>query len=369
MLNHSHNLKKYCRIPSDIGCINSTIRYALNGSYPVEFQDSSIMSRNFTTRFGIICFVLLIFRGKSVHSAEESTEAVASSNGNTDNFGYEVLLTKMDYIEYKLMELEFELKEQNEQTTRNHARLEKTHEGMSWMMTRMEQAISQNFTSVLGQSWRILQQQISCSHHESLRNAIFKMKPVKGPSDNVRMLFDLQQFKARGPFESCKAEPSKTSGKYMLQPFLTEDPFVAFCEQTKFGGGWLVIQHRFDGSVEFYRNWTEYKNGFGEADKEFWIGLDRLHKLTKDKSHQLLIELEDFAGEYKYARYAGFQIGDQSEKYSLKTLGAYSGTAGDSLTYHKGMMFTTLDSDNDKNAGNCAEVCTGAWWYNTCHHR
>ncbi|XP_019536944.3 microfibril-associated glycoprotein 4 [Aedes albopictus] len=324
------------------------------------------MSEIISARLSIFFLVFIIWNGRFVKSLEPSTEQsiepVASSN-----FGYEVLLTKMDYLEYKLMELEFEIKEQNEQTTRNQARLEKTHEGMSWMMTRMEEAISQNFTSIMGQSWKILQRQISCAHHESLRNEMFKMKPVKGPSDNVRMLFDLQQFKARGPFESCKAEPTKTSGKYMLQPFPTEDPFVAFCEQTKFGGGWLVIQHRYDGSMEFYRNWTEYKNGFGEADKEFWIGLERLHKLT-ETNHQLLIELEDFTGDYKYARYAGFQIGNETEKYSLKTLGAYSGTAGDSLTYHKGMMFTTLDSDNDKNAANCAETSSGAWWYNTCHH-
>ncbi|XP_065077769.1 ficolin-2-like [Ochlerotatus camptorhynchus] len=315
-----------------------------------------------------IIFVLVFCYAQFVESAEVSTEKSTNSNIESIGFGYEVLLSKMDYIEYKFMELEFEIKEQNEQIIRNQARLEQTHAGMSWMMTRMEQAVSQNFTTMMGQSWQILQGQKICSNHDSLRKAIFNLKPVKGPSDNVRMLFDLQQFKARGPFESCKLEPSKTSGKYMLQPFPSEEPFVGYCEQIKFGGGWLVIQHRYDGSTNFYRNWTEYKNGFGEADKEFWIGLELLHKLTKSKTCQLLVELEDFNGEYKYAKYAAFEIGNETEKYSLKILGAFSGTAGDSLTYHKNMMFTTLDSDNDKNAGNCAEISSGAWWYNTCHH-
>lgn len=316
-----------------------------------------------------IFFVLVFCYAHFVESAEVSTEKSSSNNTDTNGFGFEVLLSKMDYIEYKFMELEFEIKEQNEQIMRNQARLEETHAGMSWMMTRMEQAVSQNFTTMMGQSWQILQGQKTCSNHDSLRKAIFNLKPIKGPSDNVRLLFDFKQFKVRGPFESCKGEPSKTSGKYMLQPFPSEEPFVGYCEQTKFGGGWLVIQHRYDGSTNFYRNWTEYKSGFGEADKESWIGLELLHQLTKNKTYQLLVELEDLIGEYKYARYAGFEIGNETEKYSLKTLGTYSGTAGDALAYHKSMMFTTLDSDNDKNAGNCAEISSGAWWYNSCHYR
>ncbi|XP_058465052.1 microfibril-associated glycoprotein 4-like [Malaya genurostris] len=293
---------------------------------------------------------------------------LVQTSNQAEGIGYEVLHSKLDYLEYKFMELEFDIKEQNDLMARNQGQLEKTNEGMMWMLTRLDEAIGRNFTSVLGQSWKILQQQKSCTNHENLRKAIFNLKPIKGPSDNVRMLFDLHQFKTRGPYDSCKSEPSKTSGKYLLQPFPGEEPFVGYCEQTKFGGGWLVIQHRFDGSVEFYRNWTEYTEGFGEVDKEFWIGLELLHKLTSSKTYQVLIELEDYAGDYKYAKYADFEIGNREEKYALKKVGTFSGTAGDSLTYHKGMKFTTMDNDNDANAANCAESSSGAWWYNNCHH-
>ncbi|XP_055531645.1 microfibril-associated glycoprotein 4-like [Wyeomyia smithii] len=315
-----------------------------------------------------LAFISSLFFIQSATTVEVTTVKTVQTETSNETVGFEVLLAKMDYLEYKFMELEYDIKEQNELMARNQGHLERSNEGMAWMVTRLDEALGRNFTQVLSQSWKILQQQKSCSNHENLRKAIFNLKPIKGPSDNVRMLFDLHQFKVRGPYDSCTAEPSKISGKYLLQPFMEDEPFVGFCEQTKFGGGWMVIQHRYDGSLDFYRNWTEYKHGFGDADKEYWIGLELLHKITSAKTYQLLVELEDFLGDFKYAKYSDFEVGNETEKYILKKVGTYTGTAGDSLTYHKGMKFTTLDSDNDANAANCAESSSGAWWYNNCLH-
>lgn len=33
-----------------------------------------------------------------------------------------------------------------------------------------------------------------------------------------------------------------------------------------------MIQRRIDGSINFFRGWNEYKNGFGNVASEFWIG-------------------------------------------------------------------------------------------------
>ena len=130
------------------------------------------------------------------------------------------------------------------------------------------------------------------------------------------------------------------------------------------GGGWTVFQRRQDGSVDFYRNWTDYENGFGDLTGEFWLGLSKIHRLTKEGSNTLRVDLGDFEGNTSYANYSTFNVGNSSTEYIL-TVGRYSGTAGDSLDHHNGRRFTTRDRDNDGN--NCAQQFTGAWWYNNCY--
>ncbi|XP_058123061.1 ficolin-3-like [Anopheles ziemanni] len=136
-------------------------------------------------------------------------------------------------------------------------------------------------------------------------------------------------------------------------------PFEAFCEQNSFGGGWLVIQYRFDGSLDFYRNWTEYRNGFGSPYQEYWLGLERLNQLKSQGRYELLVELKGFNGTYSFAQYDEFEIGSESEKYSLKKLGAFSGTAEDALSRQKGRNFSTKDRDNDIASEDCAAIRHG----------
>ena len=132
------------------------------------------------------------------------------------------------------------------------------------------------------------------------------------------------------------------------------------------GGGWTVFQRRQDGSVDFYRNWTDYENGFGNLTGEFWLGLSKINHLTKEKSNTLRVDLGDFDGNTSYAQYTTFSVGDSTTEYTL-TVGGYSGTAGDSMIVeHNGIMFSTSDNDNDNNSGNCAQYFRGGWWFNSC---
>ena len=44
------------------------------------------------------------------------------------------------------------------------------------------------------------------------------------------------------------------------------------------------------------------------------------------------------------------------------------GDAGDSLRWHNGMKFSTMDRDNDLVGHSCAHRNKGAWWYKACHN-
>ncbi|KAL9985576.1 hypothetical protein ACROYT_G007997 [Oculina patagonica] len=157
----------------------------------------------------------------------------------------------------------------------------------------------------------------------------------------------------------------KNSGVYTIEPD-GSGAFDVFCDQTTAGGGWTVFQKRLDGSVDFYRGWADYKRGFGNLDGEFWLGLDKINRLTKTKN-RLRVDLEDTTGKTAYAEYDMFAVTNERTKYKL-SLGTYSGTAGDSLSYQRGYPFTTKDQDNDSWSGNCAVRNKGAWWYRDCHY-
>ena len=144
--------------------------------------------------------------------------------------------------------------------------------------------------------------------------------------------------------------------------------FDANCDMDTDGGGWIVFQKRFDGSVDFYRNWDNYTQGFGSSGGELWLGLQNTHLImTTQQSWELMILLQDFNNETVYAKYDTFYIGDAASNYRL-TIESYSGTSGDSMIGGhtlNGWSFSTYDRVNDYH-GSCPDVRQGAWWYRRC---
>ncbi|CAC5390727.1 Fibrinogen-like protein 1,Fibrinogen-like protein A,Ficolin-2,Tenascin-R,Ficolin-3,Ficolin-1,Angiopoietin-4 [Mytilus coruscus] len=148
--------------------------------------------------------------------------------------------------------------------------------------------------------------------------------------------------------KECKDITNRVPGLETVYPDGYRNVYVQ-CEE----GGWTVIQNRYDGSVEFHRNWNDYENGFGDIHEEFWLGNKNIAQLTSEGNHELRIDVEDWDGNKRYAVYRNFSIGDAPTKYRLN-IGDYSGNAGNGMGFFYGMKFTTYDQDND------------IFWYQLC---
>ncbi len=81
------------------------------------------------------------------------------------------------------------------------------------------------------------------------------------------------------PASSCSHVDESKTGIYQIQLHAAMRPFYVRCEETS-EDKWTVIMNRFNGATNFYRNWSEYKNGFGNIATEFWIGLDKLYEVN-----------------------------------------------------------------------------------------
>ena len=148
---------------------------------------------------------------------------------------------------------------------------------------------------------------------------------------------------------------------------------TGYCDTLTNGGGWLIVQRRQDGSVDFNRGWADYEDRFGSLTGEFWYGLQSLHCLTNQGQWEMRINFILTDGTKSYISYSSFKIRPASSNYQLSISGYKGITSYDpiigSSTNYKG--FTTKDRDNDGWKYNCAvdDVSyAGGWWYHRCSH-
>uniref|UniRef100_A0A3B1KJ47 Tenascin XB n=1 Tax=Astyanax mexicanus TaxID=7994 RepID=A0A3B1KJ47_ASTMX len=142
-------------------------------------------------------------------------------------------------------------------------------------------------------------------------------------------------------------------------------PVRVYCDMETDGGGWTVFQRRKDGKTNFFRGWQEYSKGFGELEGEFWLGNELLHNLTMMTPMSMRVDLRS-GSESVYAAYSTFSVDTMKRHYTLRVSG-YSGTAGDSMTYHDRRKFSTRDRDPQPFITRCAMSYKGGWWYKNCH--
>ncbi|XP_050088689.1 fibrinogen-like protein A [Anopheles aquasalis] len=293
-------------------------------------------------RVGLIVFCAVLRLGASDRKSGGTKKSVS--------IGLELIMTKLEVLERKLQEIQNELNQHRSSQEQNQKEVIAALHKLGPEVPREVKDLScQNSTQPLV-STPTMQNTFGDNDASQMQDYATTTSSSKQP-----------------PFSSCKAVPSTTSDTCLIRVKSDSEPFRVYCEQRAYGGGWIVIQYRYDGSLDFYRGWNEFRDGFGDLDKEFWLGLEKIHQITKDRKHELIVELKDFNGDYAYARYDAFQVGSESEGYVLKDLGSYNGTAGDAMTYNKGMKFTTKDRENDLDASlQCAHYREGAWWHNDC---
>ncbi|GFS60071.1 techylectin-5A [Trichonephila inaurata madagascariensis] len=127
-------------------------------------------------------------------------------------------------------------------------------------------------------------------------------------------------------------------------------PMDVFCDMDTDGGGWTLIQRRGNYSRSydyFFKDWKSYKDGFGDIEKDFWLGNDNIFALTNQRLYSVRFDMKAVDEEKRYAFYDTFWIDDENHKYTLH-IQDYSGDAGDSMSErHNNQKFTTKDQDND----------------------
>ena len=88
-----------------------------------------------------------------------------------------------------------------------------------------------------------------------------------------------------------------------------------------------LLQHRSRNEVSFVnRTWNEYKNGFGNASGDYWVGLKHIHAMTAHSPKYLVARL--FYRSFPYAKpmvlsagYRRFAVHDEYTSYQLHVAG------------------------------------------------
>lgn len=140
------------------------------------------------------------------------------------------------------------------------------------------------------------------------------------------------------------------------------------------GGGWTIIQRRIDNSTSFNLTKDDYDRGFGCFNGNFWLGLEKIHRLTNGDTFELHIGLQRFdtyAGiKFGKAKHDFFRVGDATDNYrlSVSARNIIESTITDSFFIQNGTGFSTSDNDVDNHATtHCAQKYSSGWWYNNCH--
>ncbi|XP_011191741.2 fibroleukin [Zeugodacus cucurbitae] len=187
-------------------------------------------------------------------------------------------------------------------------------------------------------------------------------------SENVEDIIKAKNANLKPEDTSNKADGSQlvvfgdcTEGKQLLRSLFEEgiynislpnfEPFNVYClNECASCCPWTIVMMgsgRGEESV-YQRSWFENKYGFGYAKKEFFIGLERLHVLTKRAPQALLVRDYTTGNQMLFKE---FSIKEEQYFYAVDKLVSFN----DDIT-GEGDLFNT-DSV-------CTKVRGQNWWYN-----
>ncbi|XP_052229809.1 uncharacterized protein LOC127843943 [Dreissena polymorpha] len=172
-------------------------------------------------------------------------------------------------------------------------------------------------------------------------------------------------------YELHNIDPTLSSGVYTIIIPLSHTPIQVYCDMETDGGGWTVFQRRFNGSVDFYRNFSDYENGFGFVSGEHWLGLKYIHEIASQGVNQFRLDIVRYNGSKGFDVYGNFGL--KPGPFYVFLIGArlrFSGCKSLLATVHgspNGASFSTFDQDADGYVGgNCAVFDHSGWWHNDC---
>ncbi|XP_078481680.1 angiopoietin-1-like [Ciona intestinalis] len=141
--------------------------------------------------------------------------------------------------------------------------------------------------------------------------------------------------------------------------------------------GWITIQKRINGEINFDRGWQNYADGFGNVGGEYWVGLEHMHALSNQNittdwfgsyvtPPRMRIDFEDQDGVTAYAEYKLFEVDTEKWNYQLiaarlDKATAVPVTAHSVLSTHS---FSTYDNNNAYS--DCPQRYHSGWWFLLC---
>ena len=126
-------------------------------------------------------------------------------------------------------------------------------------------------------------------------------------------------------------------------------------------GGWTRIMNKVNNANAFYRNWSDFKSGFGDINENHWLGFNLINMILSTDDFMVRFEFENSILEY--FEFDLIKIGSESQNFIL-TLGQLTNyTIKPDIMYDNRSEFRTFDY----NTNVCPQKYKAGWWFKVCY--